>query len=216
MNISDRIIKRMSELKLRSVDVINKTGISKGTISQWRKGTANPSGKNLILLCKVLGVDPDWLLYGTGSPTRAVDSENTISVPHVKPVPLISWIQAGAFCEAGQLAPLDESTEYYPCPVRNAGPRTYALQVKGDSMTAAFPGMRSYPEGTIIFVDPDRSAMPGQRVVARLGSACTFKQLMEDESGQQYLKPLNDRHELIKPEDGVQVCGLVIGAFMQE
>ncbi len=216
MNISDRIIKRMSELNLRSIDVIKKTGVSKGTISQWRNGTAIPSSKYLIALCRVLNVEADWLVEGIGPKSDNSKVGNVIRVSSVEPVPLISWIQAGTFCDNGQIEPIDDTTEYYPCPVKNAGPRTFALQVKGDSMTAAFPGIRSYPEGTIIFVDPDRCAAPGQRVIARLGNNSTFKQLMEDESGQQYLKPLNERHDLIKPDDGVHVCGVVIGAFMPE
>ena len=214
MNI--RIKARRKELKLTQLNIGNAIGVSKATVSQWESGDTSPKGGNLYKLTKILKCQADWLLLGKGEPNKQIENESTVPGPQIIPVPLISWIQAGIFCDAGQLTPLDDSTDYYPCPVKNSGPRTFALQVKGDSMTAAFPGMRSYPVGTIIFVDPDRSAMPGQRVIARLDSTSTFKQLMEDESGQQYLKPLNDRHELIKPEDGVHICGLVIGAFMPE
>ena len=211
MNI--RIKSRRKALKLTQSQVGLAISVTKATVSQWESGDTSPNGENLQNLAKCLSCSPDWLISGKDRPIVAA---NTVAVPISLNAPLISWIQAGTFCDNRQLEPIDETTEYYPCPVKKAGPRTFALQVKGDSMTAAYPGMRSYPEGTIIFVDPDLIATPGQRVIARLGNNSTFKQLMEDESGLQYLKPLNERHDLIKPDDGVHVCGVVIGAFMPE
>ena len=204
MSISERIKERRKALGITQEQLAKMVGVSQNAIHKLEDGTTKKP-RNILELAKVLGCQPDWLQSGKDEPVAP--QKNVAPGPAITPVPLLDWVQAGAFCEAGQLTPLDEYTEFYPCPVNNAGPRTFALKVKGDSMTAPFPGMRTYPEGTIIFVDPDRTATPGQRVIARVGERSTFKQLMEDDFGDQYLKPLNDRHELIRPEDGYTSAG---------
>ncbi|VDG84200.1 phage repressor [Shigella dysenteriae] len=63
-------------------------------------------------------------------------------------VPVISWVQAGAWKEVGY-SEVDLSTaETYPCPVP-CGEMTYILRVIGDSM------IDEYRPGDMIFVDPE-------------------------------------------------------------
>jgi len=198
-------------LKLTQEQLAVAAGISQQSLQKIEDGkTKNP--RKILELSKALECSPEWLMNG-----GVLMNENAnISLQSLTLMaPLITWVQAGAFCETGQLSPIDDVSNFYPYPAKNAGKNTFALKVKGDSMTST-SGQRSYPEGSIIFVDPDKVASPGQRVIARYGNTTTFKQLMEDESGYRYLKPLNDRHELIKPNDDMHVCGVIIGAFMPE
>ncbi|OBS98391.1 hypothetical protein A9259_08000 [Vibrio cyclitrophicus] len=130
----------------------------------------------------------------------------------IREVPIISWVQAGSFCSSEtQVLPAD--SEMIFCPTVGASERTFALRVVGDSMTS--PYGRSYPEGTIIFVDPLKEATIGKRVVARTIKGHTFKQLAENEFGERYLKPLNPSHQPIL-EDGIEICGVVIGSYNPE
>lgn len=62
--VRDRIIQRMKELNLRQVDLINLTGLSKGTISKWISGTNTPSSTALPLLATALQTTPDWIIKG--------------------------------------------------------------------------------------------------------------------------------------------------------
>jgi len=64
MEISERIKQRMQALKLKAVNLVKLTGVSKGTVSQWVNGITNPSGQNLISLCSALQCSPAWLLTG--------------------------------------------------------------------------------------------------------------------------------------------------------
>lgn len=205
-----RTIKALSEVIDRSP----------AQVSQWKNGSKDfKTGRPRV-------ISDDMARYiekRCGKPIGWLDNEsghseinNISTMPQSSLIPLISWIQAGQFCDTGHLLPLDETTLYYPCPVLTAGPNTFALIVKGDSMTASSSGVRSYPEGSIIYVDPDKVAAPGQRIIARVGEEVTFKQLMEEENGKQYLKPLNDRHSLILPRDDMHICGVVIGSFLPE
>ena len=77
------------------------------------------------------------------------------------------------------------------------------------------PVGRSYPAGMIIFVDPEREAASGDRVVAKVNgdNEATFKQLVID-GERKYLKPLNPAYPVIT--DPFRVLGKVIGAYMKE
>lgn len=131
-------------------------------------------------------------------------------------VPVISWVQAGAFCESPDLFNPGDAEEWIPCPSRHS-PGTYALRVKNDSMTSVVPGERSYPHGTIIFVDPERAYTVGSRVIARLpgSSETTFKVYTED-GGQPYLMPINPKYPSIPVPEGTVICGVVIGSYFPE
>ena len=66
----------------------------------------------------------------------------------------------------------------------------------------------SFPPGSIIVVEPELAAVPGDYVIALHGDgATTFKQLVKD-GGDLYLKPLNARYP-IKRLDGAKVVGVV-------
>ncbi|WP_444933635.1 helix-turn-helix domain-containing protein [Microbulbifer sp. JTAC008] len=127
-------------------------------------------------------------------------------------VPLISWVQAGAFCESIDIFEPGDAENWMPCPVKHSD-RTYALQVKGDSMTSPYPGHKSYPEGTIIYVDPEASITNGCRVIAKLDGEATFKTYAED-MGRIYLRPINPSYPAMDITDkNVSICGVILGSF---
>ena len=69
---------------------------------------------------------------------------------------------------------------------------TYALRVHGDSMISDTND--SFPDGSILIVEPDMEAQPGDYVIAKNAEGkTTFKQLVKDE-GEYFLRPLNPRH----------------------
>jgi SOS-response transcriptional repressor LexA len=129
-------------------------------------------------------------------------------------VPLISWIQAGTWHEAEDLYEPGDAELHLPCPTSH-GIHTYALRVEGDSMTS--PHGKSYPDGCIIFVDPDQrgGVVSGGRVIAKLNgdNAVTFKVYIED-AGRRFLKPLNTQYPPIIEE--FRILGKVIGKWEPE
>lgn len=66
-DIRDRIIKKMRELNLRQVDLINQLGVSKGTVSKWISGLNTPSSEVLPDLARVLNTSSQWLIKGDGA-----------------------------------------------------------------------------------------------------------------------------------------------------
>lgn len=100
-----------------------------------------------------------------------------------------------------------------PCPTDH-GPNTFATRVKDNTMTAQYG--RSYPEGSIIYIDPDRAheAKSGDRVFAMIeGKIPSFK-LYGEADGERYLQSINLQYPIITRE--FEITGLVIGMWMPE
>lgn len=64
MFIRDRIFHKLEELEMTQKEFSDKTGIPQSTISDWRKKRTNPTAEKIMIICKVLGVTPQWLLSG--------------------------------------------------------------------------------------------------------------------------------------------------------
>lgn len=128
-------------------------------------------------------------------------------------VPLISWVQAGDWNN------LEDNfqpghAERWVATYAKVGKHAFALRIIGDSMTNP-SGAPSFPEGTIIVVDPERDAKPGKFVVVRqnVDTECTFKQLVRD-AGRHYLKPLNPRYPLLEMLPDAVIAGVLVQAVM--
>lgn len=213
MKVGQRIKARRKELGLYQKD-LTKAGVSVSAVSQWEQGLNFPKGNHLMALANILDCRPDWIMNGGKNPPLGLS--NISDGPPIKQmIPVISWVQAGEFCGAEILEPY-EVEEWMPCPA-NASLRTYGLRVKGDSMTAAHVGERSYPEGIVIFVDPERDVRPGCRVIATVPESqeATFKTLVED-AGVRYLKPINTHYKMRELTPEMKICGVVIGSYWPE
>ena len=128
-------------------------------------------------------------------------------------VPLISWVQAGDWGNLeDHFQPGD--AERWVATYAKVGRHAFALRIIGDSMTNP-SGAPSFPEGTIIIVDPERDAKPGKFVVVRqnVDTECTFKQLVSD-GGRHYLKPLNPRYPLLEMLSDAVIAGVLVQAVM--
>lgn len=196
-------------------------GMSQGTLAE-----AEISGKRsgyTSQLAELYGVIPTWLATGKGPRKGLINTyldsvaQPKVTEPHADYIPikrfapLISSVRAGTWDEAVDNFLPGEAEDWLPCP-KNCSVNTYCLRVKGDSMTS--PTGRSYPEGTIVFVDPEKKAPnSGDRIIAKLSGEpeVTFKVFIQ-ESGKTWLKPLNPQYPPIFEE--FKVLGTVIGAFI--
>lgn len=128
-------------------------------------------------------------------------------------VPLISWVQAGQWSELEDAFQPGDA-EKWVATYAKVSKHAFALRIVGDSMTNP-GGAPSFPEGTIIIVDPERAAQPGKFVVVRqnVDTECTFKQLVSD-AGKHFLKPLNPRYPLLEMLPDAVIAGVLVQAVM--
>ncbi|MBH0034590.1 helix-turn-helix domain-containing protein [Pseudoalteromonas sp. NZS71_1] len=207
MTFQDRLEQQMKATSIKGIDIVNKLNVSKGTVSQWRNGVTKPGGENAIRLAKFLRCNLTWLIEGKGSPNKNLELELG---PDLRgKAPLISWVQAGKWKEIDvNMIREDVGITYYQH-TANVSDDSFALRVKGDSMTSNTGG-KSIPEGSVIIVDPNLSAEHGKVVVARLedSNEATLKQLVID-GGSKYLKPFNNSYPTMPINGNCTIIGVV-------
>lgn len=202
MCIGKRIKKRRKELNLTQVQLAEKAGIIQQSLQKIENGTTkNP--RNIQALANALECAPEFLLFGIGEN----ENSNVAPGPTLKAaVPLISWVQAGAWSEISEIKAYE--AERYLCPVK-CSDLTFALKVQGVSMEPKFF------DGDLIFVDPEAECIHGSYVVARLddNNEATFKQLII-EGGQKFLKAANPNwpEQLIAINGNCTLVGKIIFA----
>jgi SOS-response transcriptional repressor LexA len=219
--LNKRIERLMLATQWKQADVARHAGVSETTVHKWL-GKGKPGAAVTLAirdraaaarLARASGFRAEWLAHGEGAER---DTANTAPGPQIRGrVPLISRVQAGTWDTAHDpLAPGDAEA-WLDCPA-SCSPSTYALRVQGESMTSPYPGARSYPEGCVIFVDPEKKApTSGARIIAKLSGtdAVTFK-VFRQEDGRTWLQPINPTHPPIT--DPFQVLGTVIGKWEAE
>lgn len=189
------------ESKMTATEVASHLGVSSASISKWRR-TGNVSKDNLSALSNLLNRDFFSELYGTGN----VD----FFITRKKGIPLITTNQIKGYIEKGEI----ETDEYLPR-LPGMSHKLFAIRVEDDSMTAPFPGSRTYPEGSIIYVDPDAVASSGKRVVACVNGKVTFKTFRE-EPQQNFLQSINPQYPMITMDDESYIIGVVVYAIIPE
>lgn len=208
--IAERLKQAREEAGLTQPALAEKAGVSQGTIGNIESGLRKRP-RDLISISEALGVSPGWMETGKGEKRPAI--QNVRPGPDLRgKVPLISWVRAGEWCDASDPFQPGDAERWLDCPVNHSG-GTFALRVRGDSMTAPHGNTRTYPEGCIIFVDPERRVpVNGDRVVACLNGSheVTFK-VYKNEDGRQWLQPLNPSHEPIR--EAFHVLGTVLGKW---
>jgi len=217
MNTADRIKLRMQELGLKGVDITREIGITSGGISQWLGGAAKPKGDYLLKLAKLLKCSPEWILGGQD------DLEPIETYPTVTPesnlarlVPMVSWHKAKEIGKDHNNLKKQDVLGWAPA-FQNCSAGSYAITVQGSGMVSAFPGERSYPDGTILYIDPNKEAKPDNRVLVNNPDYETplFRTLTID-SGKLFLKALNPQYPMIAFDERMKIIGVIVGSYFPE
>lgn len=234
---ADRLFATLAELGWKDSLFARHIGETSQSLNNWKVRGKVPSGKVLHVCRSLGGLNPEWLQEEVGeqwlpdarpikpvmavsvAAARLVQSGSQVNAtvtlgPRIRgSVPLISWIRAGTWHEAHDSFHPGDAEDWLLCSKPHSK-NAYALRVEGDSMAA--PYGKSYPKGSIIFVDPEKRApSTGQRIIAKelKSGRVTFKAFMQD--GERiWLKPLNPQHPAIF--EPFEVLGTVIGKWEDE
>lgn len=127
------------------------------------------------------------------------------SLGQMRKVPLLKWHQIGPMVAGKEPPRLIHAEALLETDV--PGTRTFALQIRDDSMQPLFS------EGEIIFVNPDLPSEPGHYVVVESEDGrperVLFRQLKEI-GGQAILLPLNRRYEDLPMTKQQRILGRVV------
>jgi SOS-response transcriptional repressor LexA len=172
-------------------------------------------------IARFLGVSAIWLEQGVGSPTDIRENTAIYTNEPTRPAekrlaPVISWQSAGVWgSQHGYFNP-DDAISWMPC-IEVCSERTYVLVVSGDAMASPYPGGKSYPSGSYIYVDPQRIPMPGNSVIVKFPESdqAVLRQYRED-AGKVYLLSLNPQYPTYELTAGAIICGVVIAQYIPE
>lgn len=176
MSIGVRLKKARTQKQLTQ-DQLGKAlgGLTGPTISAIESGTARTfrDPELIIEASKILSVSPIWLQFGLGEADLITET-----------VPLIEW-------QSVLKMPIRPSMIKRRIGTTVAlSPKSYALQVDGNSMVAPTGNETSFREGMIVLVDPEVESKANSFVIAFNNKTLMLRKLVR-ESGKKYLQPLN-------------------------
>lgn len=232
MSLGKNVLYLRQQRKISHAAVAEAVGTTAQNISQMEKRDSVRS-QYTSALAKFFDVDQDLLVADLGDDEMGAlvnknhnhsliedaakhPATNLLPGPDINGgVPLISWVRAGSWDDANDPFHPGDADDWLPYPRKGGSGRVYALRVRGDSMYNP-AGPKSYPDGSIIFVDPDRkSPVNGERVIAKLEGSpeVTFKVFMSD-AGRSWLRALNPNYPPI--ETKFKILGTVVGKWEDE
>ena len=219
--LQDRITTAFTHAKQKDKSVsktalANAAKVSRQAVSHWFTGaTKSLDASTLLRVASFLNVRAEWLDGQGGGMVVSSDSilSNVSEVSlATSSVPLISWEKLGEW--ANDSHTIIENDEGYQTvmSIFDTGRNGYALRVEGDSMAP------SYRQGEIIYINPDKEAKHGMRVIAKTEFGTTFKELVI-EDGVKRLKALNPNWSpqyMQYNEDTCKILGVVVGTVRLE
>lgn len=185
-------------------------GITKGAVSHWLNARREPGIEDIAKILRYLGKTS----FSVGGDGSVIDDTIAGDVSYVGPYnpkakyPVISSVQAGAWCEAIEPYTMKDIDLWLESDAHIQGDAFWLL-VEGDSMTA--PAGLSIPEGTFVLFDTGREPINGSLVIAKLSDSneATFKKLIMD-GGQKYLKGLNPHWPLVPVNGNCRIIGVAV------
>jgi SOS-response transcriptional repressor LexA len=208
--LAKRVREQRKALGMTQAQLAEASGLQQSDISKIENGKVQ-STTAVVELARALQKPPEWLRFA-GDVDQYIDA--TYNVAPYKPrarVPLISEVRAGMLSDIEDNFHPGEADEWVEADTSTPTKSAFALKVTGESMLNP-AGEPSFPEGTIIIVDPGRHAGPNNYVVAKdvVTQRATFKKLVTD-GGRWFLRPLNPAYPTQEIDDPcIRVIGRVI------
>lgn len=153
-DITDRIIKRVNELKISQKEIAKAIGASSPTVNNWLNYDREPSLKYLEKLAKTLEVSIQWLVTG-------YEIENNILDENIKirKAPILSLYEIKDFYK--YLIDSDNKREYEYFVDGNFSEDVFWIRAKTDN--SMYP---TFNAGDLILIDTKREPRTGNCVVA--------------------------------------------------
>jgi SOS-response transcriptional repressor LexA len=208
MDLGSRVKQLRKTQGWSQLELSKRTAISRGRIAQLETNpVAEVKGETLMSLARAFSCTTEELLSSS-----ALDSMSGLKLqPIMRKAPILNWQNLPDILKGSLML---ESESWVGCP-HDISDTSFALEVQNDVMTSNTG--RSYPAGTLIFVDQDRTAKTGDRVIAidRETKESVFREYVVD-GGVRYLKPLNTAYPIQQCSQDTHIVGVVVGSYMAE
>ena len=167
----NRLKAAMDKAGVKAVDLHNRTGISKSTISEYLSGNYEPKQKNIYKLATALGILPSELMGITpATPPNAIPMDS-----YTYKIPLLGRVAAGEPIYADEHI---ESYEFIDSRYKDDGNDYFALRIDGKSMEPTIM------DGDIVIVRQQSFAENGQIGIVLIdGEDATAKEIRENPDG---------------------------------
>lgn len=172
-SISTRIQQAMDIRGLKQTDLVERTKISKGSLSSYVSGRYAPKQNNIYLLAKALNVNVEWLMGADIPMTYFKEVRSSDHNPAVR-IPVLGRVAAGIPINA-----VEETIDWEEIPAEMSGSDEYfGLRIKGDSMSPRIM------DGDTVIVRRQDDADTGDIVIAIVnGDDGVCKKLRKTDSG---------------------------------
>ena len=155
----DRVKVLLKKRKMTQTQLAEKLGVTKPTVSIWLGDNVSFTDKNVLKMqyeiATVLNVDPQYIISGKGAvePTVSIGR----ALPHLSDADIADWV-------VNRIAP--DNLVWRNCPV-DCSEQAFCLTVTGSSMDNHGMPCTSYPNGSLVFIDP--------KLPAEAGKVCLFQ-----------------------------------------
>lgn len=204
---NERLCRAMFMKRIRQADLVERTGIDKGSISSYVSGRYKPNSEKLIKLATALGVDPAWLSGDAPDidPVTLTKSQwPGESNPSTQTIPILGKVAAGEpiFADENLIGTLT---------IEDPRSDLFALHITGDSMSPRIM------DGDLVLVHKQNTANDGDLVIALHEDAATCKVYRKNSWGVS-LVPFNTSYApfVFSGSDAaeqLQIIGKVIGSY---
>lgn len=161
-----RLREAMDLRGMRSVDLVNASGVTKGSISLYLSGRNIATNDRLYAIAKALRVNPGWLMgYDVERDDVSIFYPSLEPKPTTRPVPLLGTIACGE-----PILAEENIQEYVQVP--NNIRCDFTLRCKGDSMT----GARIY-DGDLVYIHAQPEVENGQIAAVLIDGEATLKRV---------------------------------------
>ena len=186
---ANRLKRAMQIRNIKAIELSEKTGISKSSLSEYISGKYEAKQNGIYLLAKALDISEAWLM-GLDVPMQR-NFDNNIT-PLDKKYNGTATVFIYGTIPAGTPIELIEDvlgTEEISADMLRGGKQYFGLKIKGDSM---YP---EYLDGDIIILEKVEDVENGQDACVMCnGDDGTFKRVFKNENGI-ILQPLNPQYQ---------------------
>lgn len=182
-NFAQRLRDAMQTAGMKAIDLHERTGIGKATISEYLSGSYEPKQKNVYKLAEALHVAPSYLMglseqgaaTAPPAPQKSIEASPAPKVTHYTyRIPVLGRVVAGIPIEA-----IEEIIDWEEIPQKLAASgKFFALRVYGHSMEPRIL------EGDVVIVRQQEDVDSGDIAIVLVnGDEATVKRVKKQEDG---------------------------------